>query len=361
MTRSLNRSVLLAGATIGVVAGLTLAALRGSDAGPLATASALRGSEASTVIDGSADGASIFARIPDTVERVQPSIVSVLVRTDEGFSEGSGVVWNTEAGQIITNNHVVVDALEVEVALSSGERLPATVRATDPLTDLAVIEVDRSDLPAATFGDGLPRVGELAIALGNALGFENSVTAGIVSGLHRAVPQGGISLIDLVQTDAPISPGTSGGALVDVDGTVIGINVAAIPPTADTRASSIGFAIPAPTVKRVVNELVTKGVAEHAFLGIQPANATPDMLERFGLTQTEGVVAMSIIEGGAGERAGLQAGDLIVSFDGQPVRIVEDLLTRLRNYAPGDTVTLEILRGTETLDVTVVLAGNGGM
>jgi S1-C subfamily serine protease len=133
------------------------------------------------VIDGLADGASPFARIPDTVERVQPSIVSVLVRTDQGFSEGSGVVWNTDAGQIITNNHVVDGALEVEVALSSGERLPATVRATDAFTDLAVIEVERSDLPAATFADELPRVGELAIALGNALGFENSVTAAMAA------------------------------------------------------------------------------------------------------------------------------------------------------------------------------------
>ena len=251
-------------------------------------------------------------------------------------------------------------ALDVEVALFSGERLPATVLATDAFTDLAVIEVDRFDLPAATFVEELPRVGELAIALGNALGFENSVTAGIVSGLHRAVPQGGVSLIDLVQTDAPISPGNSGGALVDADGAVIGINVAAIPPTSDTRASSIGFAIPAPTVKRVVNDLITKGVADHAFLGIQPANATPDLLERFGLTQTEGVVAVSVVEGGAGERAGLEAGDLIISFDGQPVRLVEDLLIDLRNYAPGDTVTLEILRGVATLEVAVVLAGNGG-
>lgn len=367
MRRAMNRSAVLAAATIGVVAGLTIAALRDADVEPAATASPVRAAAvASAPIVGSREQSSVeltgpFARIPDIVERVQPSVVSVLVRSEQGFSEGSGVVWDSVAGQIVTNDHVVADALEVEVALASGERLPATVLATDPFTDLAVIEVARADLPAASFAGELPSVGELAVALGNALGFENSVTAGIVSGLHRAVPQGGISLVDLVQTDAPISPGNSGGALVGADGSVIGINVAAIPPSADTRASSIGFAIPSPTVKRVVDELVATGAARHAFIGIQPANATPDVVQRFGLRETEGVVAVGVAENRAGERAGLEPGDLIVSFDGQPIRIVADLFTQLRNYTPGDTVMLEIVRGAVTIDVAVVLAGNGGL
>lgn len=252
------------------------------------------------------------------------------------------------------------NAVDIDVILVSGERLDAEVLATDPLTDLAVVVVQRIDLPNATFGSELPRVGGLALTLGNPLGFENSVTAGIVSGLHRAIPAGGLSLVDLVQTDAPISPGNSGGALVDGDGQVVGINVAAIPPTADTRAASLGFAIPATTVKDAVTDLIERGFAEHAFLGIQPANIIPALIEQFDLSATEGVVVASIVEGGAAAAAGLAAGDVIVEFDGRVTRIVSDLFTALRGYDPGDDVMLGIDRAGERIEVEVTLGGNGG-
>jgi serine protease DegQ len=313
MRRPRMFSTLLATLTIGVAVGLTIAAVRDSEPSTLLATASLQSANATSVpgIPGAVSIASTsppsavevddevtgFERIPDIVERVQPSVVSVLVRTPDGSSEGSGVVWNADLGQIIINNHVVADATSVEIVLASGERLTATVRAADALVDLAVVEVDRLDVPQATFADELPRVGELAITLGNPLGFENSVTAGIVSGPHRAIPDGGLSLIDLVQTDAPISPGNSGGALVDTNGTVIGINVAAIPPTADTRASSLGFAIPTPTVKRIVRELIADGVAQHAFVGIQPANVAPLLQEEFELTRTEGIVVVDLVEG----------------------------------------------------------------
>jgi serine protease DegQ len=202
-----------------------------------------------------------FSRIPAIVERVQPVVVSVLVRTSEGGAEGSGVVFDGRRGLVVTNNHVVADATGVDVVLADGQRLDARVYATDALSDLALLAVERGGLPQARFADDLPRVGELAIALGNPLGFENSVTAGIVSGLHRAIPSAGQapSLVDLIQTDAPISPGNSGGALVDRQGKVIGINVAAIPPTQQTRAVSIGFAIPAQTAVSVVRQLLQTG------------------------------------------------------------------------------------------------------
>src|SRR5438270_2952156 len=159
-----------------------------------------------------------FERIPQVVQRVSPSIVTILVRTARGEAEGSGVIWEP-GGTIVTNNHVVEGATALRVVFASGTQVPAHVKGTDPVYDLAVVRVDRQDLPAATFATTLPQVGEAAIAIGSPLGFENTVTAGIVSGLHRSIPSGGKApgLVDLIQTDAPISPGNSGGALVNAE------------------------------------------------------------------------------------------------------------------------------------------------
>jgi serine protease DegQ len=297
---------------------------------------------------GSNGGGSDFGRIPGIVRHVQPSVVAVL--TDEG--QGSGVIWD-EAGIIVTNSHVVAGAGEVEVAFATGERVSADVRATDPRTDLAVLEVERDGLPAASFAERLPAVGELAVALGNPLGFENTATAGIVSGLHRDIPSGGQTpaLVNLIQTDAAISPGNSGGALVGAGGRVIGINVAYIPP--EQRAVSIGFAIPAPDVIDVVSQLLEDGTVEHAFLGVQPGPLTPQIAERFGIDTDEGIIVLSVVEGSGAESAGVKAGDVITQVDGEPIRQVEDLLSALRERSPGDTVTLAILRGggDEEIDV----------
>src|SRR3954471_17046003 len=192
--------------------------------------------------------------IPDLVDRVRPSVVAILRRDG---AQGSGVIARAD-GVIITNDHVVEGVQTVTVVYADGRRDQAGVKATDPRSDLAVIHVDRSGLPAATFRDDEPRVGELALAIGNPLGFAESVTAGIVSGLGRSIPGSASTspaLIDLIQTDAAISPGNSGGGLVSGDGQFIGINVAYIPPSGG--AVSIGFAIPSPTVTDVVDQLLT--------------------------------------------------------------------------------------------------------
>src|ERR671918_441794 len=254
--------------------------------------------------DGGEAGGGVFGRIPDVVQEVEPSVVAVL--TEAG--QGSGVIWDG-GGIVVTNNHVVENAAGIDVAFATGERLAADVRATDPRTDLAVLEVDREGLPAAQFADGLPRVGELAVALGNPLGFENSVTAGIVSGLHRAIPSGGRTpaLVDLVQTDAAISPGNSGGALVDAEGVVIGVNVAYIPPEA--RAVSIGFAIPSPVVRDVVPQLIEDGEAEHAYLGVRPIPVTEELSRSFDLGVEEGALVQSVPDDSPAARAGLRPGD----------------------------------------------------
>jgi serine protease DegQ len=264
------------------------------------------------------------------------------------------VIWDDD-GHVVTNNHVVEGATGIVIVLTSGERLPATLLATDPLTDLAVVRVEKTGLPPASFNEEIPLVGELAIAIGNPLGFESSVTAGIVSGLHRSIPSGGTtpSLVDLIQTDAAISPGNSGGALVDSDGRVMGINVAYIPPQAS--AVSLGFAIPSATVVDTVEQLLEDGTVEHAFLGIEPRPVTPDIASQLGLPVDEGVFVFGLTPGGGAEQAGLQEGDVIVEFNGQSVATVEDLFSALRGTSPGDTVSIKVNRGgqEQTLQVTM--------
>ena len=291
-----------------------------------------------------------FADIPDVVQEVEPSVVAI----EREGGEGSGVIWSDEI--VVTNNHVVEGASGVNVVFADGSRVEATVRATDPLTDLALVELDTVNLPEATFAEHLPRVGALAIAIGNPLGLENTVTAGIVSAVHRAIPgaaQGAPALVDLIQTDAAISPGNSGGALVDADGRVIGINVAYLPPAA--RAVSIGFAIPSPTVIDVVEQLLEDGQAEHAFLGVEPAELTPQIAEQFDVEAERGVIVLGVVERSPAEAAGLRRGDVIVSLDGDSLETVEDLLSTLRRRSPGDTVDLRIVRDGEEQTVRATL------
>ena len=299
------------------------------------------------------EASGVFARIPEIVRTVEPSVVAVL--TDAG--EGSGVVWEA-GGRVVTNHHVVARATRIELAFADGKRSAARVLATDEVTDLAVLETDRRDLPAVTFADGLPSVGELAVAIGNPLGFENTVTAGIVSGLHRSIPGSAVesqALVDLIQTDAAISPGNSGGALLSAGGEVIGINIAYIPPQA--RAVSIGFAIPAPTVTEVVTELLRTGKASHPFFGIRPAPLTPEIRRQLGVETEAGVVVLDVVAGGPAAAAGIEPGDVIVGVDGSPVDSVEAFLGRLRPREPGQEVSVNLLRANEQRTVTVQLTG----
>jgi serine protease DegQ len=294
-----------------------------------------------------------FGEIPGIVSRVEPSVVAI--KLPQG-GEGSGVVWDDE-GAIVTNNHVVDGSSRVEVVLATGETVPGQVEATDVLSDLAVVRVDRDNLRAADFAETLPIVGELAVAIGNPLGFEHSVTAGIVSGLNRSIPSGGSTpaLVELIQTDAAISPGNSGGALVDSDGEVIGLNVAYLPP-AETGAVSLGFAIPATVVREVITQLLESGTVRRGYLGIiEPAQVTPEFAEAFGLDVDEGVAVVGISPDSPADEAGLREGDVIVAIEGEETPTVESLFARLRDFEPGDTVTLDIVRGTERRSVDVTL------
>ncbi len=295
-----------------------------------------------------------FSRIPDVVRRVQPSVVTVFA----GRGLGSGVVYGAD-GIIVTNEHVVRGAAggRVEVAFADGRRSPGTVQATDRVTDLAVVRTERKDLPTAQFRADIPAVGELAVAIGSPLGFSNSATAGIISGLHREIPgsaQQTQSLVDLIQTDAAISPGNSGGALVDQQGRVVGINEAYIPPQAG--AVSLGFAIPSATVVDVVNQLLRSGRAQHAFLGIQPAPLTAEIAEQLGVRRSTGVVVNAVIPGTPAARAGLRPGDVIVRVGSNDVPTVEEFLAALREKSPGDLVRLEVLRDGRIRQFEVVVA-----
>lgn len=300
----------------------------------------------------SAPGQGVFAQIPEVVREVEPSVVAVL--TDIG--QGSGVIWSAD-GLVVTNNHVVANTSRIELAFADGKRSPARVMATDPLTDLAILETERRSLPAAEFATALPVVGELAIAVGTPLGFENTVTAGIVSGLHRSIPGAAVAapaLVDLIQTDAAISPGNSGGALVDAEGKVIGINVAYIPPLA--RAVSIGFAIPAPTVRDIVADLLDDGRASHPFFGMLPAQLTPQIARQLGVERDIGVLVLELVPGGPAEQAGSRPGDIVVAVEGKPVQTVEDFLGALRTRDPGEKLTVKISREGEETVLTVTLA-----
>jgi serine protease DegQ len=291
--------------------------------------------------------------IPTVVRKVEPSVVTI--SHDQGT--GSGVVWSKD-GVVVTNSHVVGDVKQVEVAFFDGRRVEGQVRATDPDTDLAVVEVKRNDLKPAIFQKALPVVGELAVAMGSPLGFQNTITAGIISGLHREIPgsaeQGIRSLVDLIQTDAAISPGNSGGALVNGKGEVVGINVAYIPPEAG--AVAIGFAIPGATTVDVVGQLLRNGRATHSYLGITPGQVTQEIAAQLGLDEARGVLVRDVVEGSPAAEARLQPGDVIVGIDEARIETVEDLFGELRQRRPGTQARLTIIRDGQSQEVTVTLA-----
>ena len=338
-----------------VVAAVLAAALAGCSLGqePQARSAPAAVTAAAAPQASASAQASGAGSIPAVVRKVEPSVVTIFV----GNGLGSGVVWAKD-GTVVTNHHVIESAGtggRVQVAFADGRRVAGTVRASDAITDLAVVQADRKDVPPATFQKRLPVVGELAVAIGSPLGLESTVTAGIISGLHREIPGANQqSLVDLLQTDAAISPGNSGGALVNGRGEIVGINEAYIPPS--TGAVSLGFAIPSGTVVDVVGQLLRNGRASHAFLGIEPSSITPEIADQLGLDRTTGVVVLTAEPGGPAADAGIQPGDVLTRMGGRDLEGVEDLLDELRQHKAGDRVQLTLVRGGQTRQVEVTLA-----
>jgi serine protease Do len=297
--------------------------------------------------------------------QVGPSVVQVNVtqasalgaQSEEGI--GSGVIYR-EDGYIVTNNHVVEGASDVNVAFADGTMEPAQVVGRDPDTEIAVIRVDRNDLPAASFRNSEDLViGQLAVAIGSPSGFESTVTSGVISGLGRAFPPeltGGYerSLVDLIQTDAAISPGNSGGALADRAGEIIGINVAYLPPS-ETGAVNIGFAVPSDTAISAADQLIETGEVSSAYLGVRTTDLSPEDAERFDLPVQSAAIVESIEPGSGADDAGVRRGDIIVQLGDKPVENTGDLLGALRDYQPGDTVEVTVVRNGEkqTLNATL--------
>src|SRR5918995_6522373 len=308
--------------------------------------------------------------VAKVASKVGPSVVQVNVRavretplgTQRGDSLGSGVIYRQD-GYIVTNNHVIEGATDVYVAFADGTIEDADVVGTDPNTEIAVIKVDRNDLPAATFDDGVaPVVGQLAVAIGSPSGFESTVTSGVVSGVGREFPPeltgsgtaARSALTDLIQTDAAISPGNSGGALADRAGEIIGVNVAYLPPS-ETGAVNIGFAIPSDTAVSVADQLIEKGKVTTAYLGVGTTDLSPEDAGRFGLPVESGAIVGQVEPGSGADAAGVRRGDIIVRLGDNPIDNAGDLFGALRDYQPGDTVELTVVRDGEELTLEVTL------
>jgi S1-C subfamily serine protease len=253
-------------------------------------------------------------------------------------------VWSS-TGLIVTDAHVVGSSGTVLVDFADGKQVSGTVRASDEVSDLAVVQADRKDVTPARFDTRLPVLGSLAVVIGSPLGFTNSVTSGVISGEGRTIPnsaQESQSLVDLVQTDAAVSPGNSGGALANQDGAVTGIIEAYIPPS--EGAVSLGFAIPAATVVDVVKQLIANGKVQHSFLGVATTAVTPELQRRLDLDRDSGAAVVRVTEGGPADRAGLRQGDVIIQLGTTKVTSPETLLLALRRTRPGQRVPVTYIR-----------------
>lgn len=300
------------------------------------------------------------APVPSAVEvvaRLSPSVVTV--RTPSG-GLGSGVVYRPDV--VITNEHVVGDAREIVVDYADGTSSPGTVLATDRISDIAVVRTARSGLPVPEYRTELPRPGAPVLAIGSPLGLEGTVTSGIVSAVNRQVPGSaagqGAPLVDMIQIDAPISPGNSGGALLDASGRVIGINEAYLPP--QTGAVALGFAIPAATAVDVADQLLADGTATHPYLGIAVAPLTPQIRSAFGVRAEEGALVVRVDPGGPAATAGVRPGDVLVAVGDRPVATVTDVYAALRGIEAGRRSTLTVLRADQRIELPVTVAARTG-
>jgi S1-C subfamily serine protease len=291
------------------------------------------------------------ARVVHAFETVGPAVVHISAEAKNGRGgTGSGVLFAPD-GYLLTNSHVVAGAAQVTASLTDGRRFVAVAIGDDPATDLAVLRLAGTGLPHAAFGSSSAlKVGQLVVAIGNPLGFQATVTAGIVSALGRTLRSPGGRLIEsVIQTDAPLNPGNSGGALVDGAGRVVGINTAMI-----GRAQGLCFAIGIDTAVDVTARLMRDGRVKRARLGL--AGQTTMLDSRLARRlQREGDTAVLVVEatGGAAERGGLRQGDLILEFDGRPVFTVDDLHRLLTDDAAGRDLPVKVLRQAKLETLTV--------
>ncbi len=298
--------------------------------------------------------------VVQAAEKITPTVVGITsMATAHDFFQGrtrlqetatgSGVIIDSN-GYIATNNHVIDNAEELLVTLADGEEVAAEVVGTDPATDLAVIKINRTGLPAAGFSDSDQlQVGELAIAIGNPLGlaFQQSVTVGVVSALDRSI-RIGEQTFSFIQTDAAINAGNSGGPLVNAAGDVIGINTAKINVPG---VEGMGFAIPSNTVKKIVNDLIEHGRIIRPWIGVVIRELDENTAAELGLTPGQGLIVEEIVDGGPAQKAGMQAGDVILEIDGKQIQNLNRLREVVHQYEVGQVVTIKIFRNGEEQEI----------
>jgi Do/DeqQ family serine protease len=313
----------------------------------------------------------------DAVRRAAPAVVSIFTSKDvkvpqhpffndplfrrffgDGGGEeprrasglGSGVIVSAR-GYILTNDHVVEAADEIEVGLADGKKLRAKVIGTDQETDLAVLQVEGADLPAITFGQAEnAKVGDVVLAIGNPFGVGQTVTMGIVSALGRSGLQ--INTYEnFIQTDAAINPGNSGGALTDAAGNLIGINTAIYSRTGGSLG--IGFAIPVSTARQVMEQIVTTGSVTRGWIGVEAQEITPELAESFGLASTTGVLIAGVLKGSPADRGGVKPGDILLSIDAKPVTDPTAMLNIVAGLTPGKAAAVSVRRDQKKIDLQV--------
>jgi serine protease DegQ len=272
---------------------------------------------------------------------------------EKQVSLGSGVIVSAQ-GYILTNNHVVEAADEIEVALADGRKAIAKVVGADPETDLAVVKIDLDNLPAITLGHVEDaRVGDAVLAIGNPFGVGQTVTMGIISALGR----NHLGILDafenFIQTDAAINPGNSGGALIDANGNLLGINTAIY--SRSGGSLGIGFAIPVTTVKSVMDAIIKNGQVVRGYIGVEPQDITPELAESFGLKKTNGAIIAGVLKGGPADKAGMQPGDILVSVEGKAVTDMADMLNQIAQLSPGTKAKMIVLRRNQENTLNIMI------
>jgi S1-C subfamily serine protease len=318
-------------------------------------------SQGSTVSDVTIDESSA---VISAVAKVAPAVVTIQSAVSGGGSgSGSGVIYDPN-GFILTNRHVVEEATSLNVVLDDGREFAGTVYGIDPLTDLAIVTIEASDLPFAPIGSSAAlEPGQLAIAIGNPLGdYENTVTTGVVSGIGRQIVASNSTqtssdvLRNLIQTDAAINPGNSGGPLVNSAGQVIGVNTAI-----NEDAEGIGFSIPIDVARPIMEQALAGEELVRPWIGIYYTSLTPALADENGVDVDYGALvgtndgSDAVFPGSPAEDAGLQAGDVITALNGDPLGADTDLSMAILPYGPGDTITLSVLRGAQTIEIDVTL------
>ena len=302
------------------------------------------------------------AAVTNAVKRVSPSVVNIEVHQSvrsrrpnepqERSGGGSGFIF-TPDGLILTNSHVVHDASRIEVTIADGRKVPARTIGDDPATDLAVIQIEGGGLTVASLGDSQKlQVGQLVMAIGSPYGFQSTVTAGVVSALGRSLRSYSGRLIeDVIQTDASLNPGNSGGPLVASDGRVVGVNTATILP-----AQGICFAIGINTAKFVASRLLRDGRIRRSYIGVsaQTAPIHRRLVRYYDLPKETGVIVLAAEDNSPAKRAGLREGDVLIALDGQPVAGVDDLHRVLSDVRAGVRSELIVLRGTDRLRIGIM-------